>query len=76
MIDVSSRAEILNLLLVLRDRHKMSIIFITHDMGLAYYASDTLLIMNKGKIVERGKAEKVITYPNILIHKNFCQMYP
>ena len=63
MIDASSRAEVLNLLLALRNRYKMSIIFITHDMGLAYYASDTLLIMNKGKIVERGKAEKIITAP-------------
>lgn len=63
MIDASSRVGILNLFLSLRDRYKMSIIFITHDMGLAYYASDILLIMNKGKIVERGEAEKVITNP-------------
>ena len=32
----------------------MSIMFITHDIGLAYYTSDRLLIMNKGRIVERG----------------------
>jgi len=63
MIDASSRAGILNLLLDLRGKYGMSIMFITHDMGLAYYTSDTLLIMNNGKIVESGDAEKIIENP-------------
>ena len=63
MIDASSRAAILNLLLDLRRTRGMSILFITHDIGLAYYTSDTLLIMNKGKIVEQGDAGDIITNP-------------
>lgn len=63
MIDASSRAGILNLLLDLRKDYGMSIMFITHDIGLAYYTSDTLLIMNNGKIVESGNAETVINSP-------------
>jgi len=63
MIDACSRATILDFLLKLRDEIGMTIIFITHDMGLAYYVSDTVFIMEKGKIVERGSANEVILNP-------------
>jgi len=63
MIDACSRATILDFLLKLRDEVGMTIIFITHDMGLAYYVSDTVFIMEKGKIVEHGSANDVILNP-------------
>jgi len=63
MIDACSRATILDYLLKLRDEVGMTIIFITHDMGLAYYVSDTVYIMEKGKIVEHGSADDVILNP-------------
>jgi len=63
MIDACSRATILDFLLKLRDEIGMTIIFITHDMGLAYYVSDTVFIMEKGKIVEHGSADEVILNP-------------
>ena len=63
MIDACSRATILDFLLKLRDEVGMTIIFITHDMGLAYYVSDTVFIMEKGKIVEHGSADEVILRP-------------
>jgi len=63
MIDACSRATILDFLLKLRDEVGMTIIFITHDMGLAYYVSDTVFIMEKGKIVEHGSANEVILNP-------------
>jgi ABC-type dipeptide/oligopeptide/nickel transport system, ATPase component len=40
----------------------MSVMFITHDIGLAYYTSDKLLIMNNGQIVESGDAETIIKF--------------
>lgn len=52
MVDACSRSTILDMLLKLRDENEMTIIFITHDVGLAYYVSDTIYIMEKGKIVE------------------------
>ncbi|NMB11187.1 MAG: ABC transporter ATP-binding protein [Firmicutes bacterium] len=64
MIDASSRVGILNMLMDLSRKHKMSILFITHDIGLAYYTSDRLLIMNEGKIVEEGSAEEVVETPS------------
>lgn len=62
MIDACSRATILDMLMHLRDEIGMTIIFITHDIGLAYYISDTVYIMEKGKIVESGSADEVIIH--------------
>lgn len=63
MIDACSRATILDMLLKLRDEINMTIIFITHDIGLAYYVSDSVYIMEHGKFVEHGSAEDVIINP-------------
>ena len=63
MIDACSRATILDMLMQLRDEIGMTIIFITHDIGLAYYVSDTVYIMEKGKFVESGPADDVILHP-------------
>jgi peptide/nickel transport system ATP-binding protein len=63
MIDACSRATILDYLMKLRDDTGMTIIFITHDIGLAYYVSDSVYIMERGKIVERGTADEVILHP-------------
>ena len=63
MIDACSRATILDYLMQLRDEIGMTVIFITHDIGLAYYVSDTVYIMEKGVFVESGPAEDVILRP-------------
>jgi len=67
MIDACSRATILDFLMQLRDEIGMTVIFITHDIGLAYYVSDTVFIMERGKFVESGTADEVILNP-----KDFC----
>jgi peptide/nickel transport system ATP-binding protein len=63
MIDACSRATILDYLMKLRDETGMTTIFITHDIGLAYYVSDSVYIMERGKFVESGPAEDVILHP-------------
>ena len=63
MIDACSRATILDQLMKLRDEIGMTIIFITHDIGLAYYVSDSVYIMEHGKFVESGSADEVILHP-------------
>lgn len=63
MIDACSRATILDMLLNLRHDTNMTIVFITHDIGLAYYISDTVYIMEHGVIVERGTADETILRP-------------
>ena len=63
MIDASSRATILDMLMKLRNETGMTLIFITHDIGLAYYVSDSVYIMEHGKFVEHGSADEVILHP-------------
>jgi len=63
MIDACSRATILDMLMKLRDETGMTVIFITHDIGLAYYVSDTVFIMERGIFVESGTADEVILHP-------------
>jgi peptide/nickel transport system ATP-binding protein len=64
MIDACSRATILDMLMQLRNEVGMTIIFITHDIGLAYYVSNSVYIMEHGKIVEHGSADSVILHPS------------
>jgi len=63
MIDACSRATILDMLMQLRNEIGMTIVFITHDIGLAYFVSDSVYIMERGKFVERGTADEVILRP-------------
>lgn len=63
MIDACSRATILDYLMKLREETGMTLIFITHDIGLAYYVSDTVYIMEHGRFVEFGTADEVILRP-------------
>lgn len=62
MIDACSRATILDMLMNLRNEIGMTILFITHDIGLAYYISDSVYIMEHGKFVESGTADEVILH--------------
>lgn len=63
MLDVSVRADILNLLLDLRDKHKMAILFISHDLATTAYLADRLMVMKEGIIVEEGPTEKLLYKP-------------
>jgi peptide/nickel transport system ATP-binding protein len=76
MIDACSRSTILDMLLKLRDEIQMTIIFITHDIGLAYYISDTVYIMEHGKIVESGNAESVLISPKASYTKRLINDVP
>jgi len=76
MVDACSRATILDMLLQLRDEIGMTIIFITHDIGLAYYISDTVYIMEHGKFVEYGKADEVILNPQAAYTKRLISDVP
>ncbi len=76
MIDACSRATILDMLLNLRNETGMTIIFITHDIGLAYYISDSVYIMEHGKFVESGTADEVILSPKAEYTKRLISDVP
>ena len=63
MLDVSIRAEILNLLAELRARRGVSVIFITHDLATAAYIADRVAVMYLGRIVEIGPTHEVLENP-------------
>ena len=63
MVDASLRMSIVNLFKKLRDELKVSIVYITHDLATAYYISDRVLIMQRGKVVETGPARQVLSNP-------------
>ncbi len=63
MIDASTRAGVLNLILRLKEEKDLSVLFITHDIGQAQYASERVLIMKEGEIVEQGSVNDVFTNP-------------
>ena len=62
-LDVTTRTQILNILLELNREYGITIMLITHDLGVAAYMSDRIAVMYLGKIVEVGKAEEVIKDP-------------
>jgi oligopeptide/dipeptide ABC transporter ATP-binding protein len=61
MLDVSIRAEIINLLDELRQSRQISVVFITHDLGTVGHFADRIAVMYLGRIVELGPAREVLT---------------
>ncbi|MEM2292138.1 MAG: ABC transporter ATP-binding protein [Candidatus Bathyarchaeia archaeon] len=60
MLDASVRAEILNLMLDLKEKYHVSFLYITHDLALARHICDRIAIMYLGKIVEKGSVDEII----------------
>lgn len=63
MVDASLRMTILRNLRDLRDKHGISIIYITHDLATAYHVSDFVMVLHRGRVVEAGPPEPVIERP-------------
>lgn len=63
MLDVSIRAEIIKLLLDLKQELKLSYLFITHDLALTRYFANKIAVMYLGKIIEIGPVDKVLSNP-------------
>ncbi len=63
MVDASLRMSIVNLFKELKEKHGVSVVYITHDLATAYYVSDRIAIMFRGNIIEMGPVEKVLISP-------------
>ena len=61
MLDASVKIEILKLLRGLQEKMNLTIIFITHDLGIAKRFCNRLLVMNQGKIVDEGESSTIFT---------------
>lgn len=62
-LDVSVQAEILQLLLSLREQRQLTLLYITHNIGVVEYLSDQTVVMYQGKIVEQGVTAQVCQHP-------------
>lgn len=75
-LDVTVQATILDLLRELRDRRGMSIMFITHDLGIIAEIADTVAVMYQGKIVEYGSVWDIFSHPNHAYTKGLMACRP
>ena len=62
-LDVSVQAQILNLLKDLQEEMDIAYLFISHDIGVVNYISNRIAVMNKGKVVEMGRADVIFKNP-------------
>jgi len=63
MLDVSIRAEILELMKEIQSKNEISMIYITHDLATAKHFADNIVILNQGQVIEAGSIDKVLTNP-------------
>ena len=63
MVDASLRASILKNLYDLKDKHGISIVYITHDLATAYHVSDFVIVLHEGHVAEAGAPKEVIGDP-------------
>lgn len=75
-LDVTTQAQILKLMLELRERHDTGIIFITHDFGVVAEIADRVAVMQRGKLVEIGTRDEVLNNPQQSYTKRLLAAVP
>jgi ABC-type glutathione transport system ATPase component len=62
-LDVSIQAQVLNLLADIRDQTSTSYVFVSHDLAVVRQIADEIIVMNRGRVVERGRTSEVLDAP-------------
>jgi ABC-type oligopeptide transport system ATPase subunit len=75
-LDVSIRAQILDLLAELQDEFGLTYVFVAHDIGVVRHVSDRIAVMHEGRIVEQGPADQVCDRPTDAYTKQLLAAVP
>ena len=75
-LDVSVQAQVLNLLMELREKYRFTYIFISHDLSVVKFMSDRMVVMNNGKIEEEGPADEIYANPQREYTKKLIEAIP
>ena len=62
-LDVSVQMQVLNVILDIRDKLKLTVLFITHNIAVVEYLCDRVVVLSNGEIVERGTTRSIIEAP-------------
>lgn len=75
-LDVTTQAQIVRQMMELRDTFGTGIIVVTHNIGVAAYMADTLLVMKQGRVVDSGNREEILHNPKSEYTKNLLASVP
>ena len=62
-LDVSVRAQVLNLIMQIAQRDNLTLLFVSHDLAVVRHLCQRVIVMREGKIVEQGPVEQVFSHP-------------
>jgi len=75
-LDVTIRAQILQLLLELTQKHQLTLLFISHDMSVIRYICDRVIVMKDGHLIEQGETEEIFNNPKELYTQQLLDSVP
>lgn len=75
-LDVTTQAQIIRQIVEVRDRYNVAVIIVTHNLGVASYMSNKIMVMQNGKVVESGRREAVIGDPRHAYTKELLRAVP
>lgn len=75
MLDVSIQAQIMCILKDLQEKLKLSYLFISHDLDVVRWISDSIAVMHEGRFVETGSAKEVLTRPKEVFTKELLEKF-
>ncbi len=75
-LDVTIQAQIVRQILLMRDMYHSSVIMVTHNLGVAAYVSDKILVMKNGSVVESGTRDEILKHPKMDYTKKLIEAIP
>lgn len=75
-LDVTTQAQIVQQMMELRDKYDTGIIIVTHNLGVASYMADQLIVMHEGKVVDHGSRDEVMYHATSDYTKKLLQSVP